>query len=286
MRVLITGSSGKVGHAIADKLNQSRHQTVGLDLIPGPRTDVIGNICDPDVVRSCTSSVDAIIHTAALHAPHVGQHSDSLFTEVNVSATQYLLQAALDTQLQSFVYTSTTSIYGDALVGKNRAVWVDETLQIQPRDIYDQTKMAAEQACHQASQKGLACRILRISRCFPEAEHLNAIYRLYRGVDLRDVAQAHLLALEQCSRQCKVYNISAKPPFKKSDCKNLFSDPLGVINQYFPWAAQAFIDRKWPLPEKIDRVYAIDKALAELNYQPKFNFETLFQHSPALDKHN
>ena len=75
-----------------------------------------------------------------------------------------------------------------------RAVWVDEQLEPQPRDIYDQTKLEAEQLVASAGGS-MTVTTLRMSRCFPEAAELMAWYRLYRGVDRRDVAEAHALAL-------------------------------------------------------------------------------------------
>jgi nucleoside-diphosphate-sugar epimerase len=53
-----------------------------------------------------------------------------------------LLEAALENGAKRFVYTSTTSLYGHAMVSPEKAVWVTERLVPQPRDIYDVTKIA------------------------------------------------------------------------------------------------------------------------------------------------
>ncbi len=91
--------------------------------------------------------------------------------------TRLLLQASLRGLVRRFVYTSTTSLYGKALVPKDRAVWVTEELEPQARDIYDKTKIAAEAECATAATAGLTCISLRMSRCFPEPEHLLTGYR-------------------------------------------------------------------------------------------------------------
>ena len=84
------------------------------------------------------------MHVAALHAPHVGQVPGGEFRSINVDLTGTLLAEAAAAGAGRFVYTSSTSVYGHALVPVSRAVWVDEHLIPQPRDIYDETKLAAE----------------------------------------------------------------------------------------------------------------------------------------------
>ena len=59
--------------------------------------------------------VDIVLHTAALHKPHVATHSRQDFVDVNVSGTLNLLEEAVAAGVPAFVYTSTTSVFGDAL---------------------------------------------------------------------------------------------------------------------------------------------------------------------------
>jgi UDP-glucose 4-epimerase len=178
--------------------------------------------------------------------------------------------------VKRFIYTSTTSLYGQALIPENRAVWVTENLEPAARDIYDETKIAAEAECARAARAGLTCISLRMSRCFPEPEHLMAIYRLYRGVDARDVAQAHERALSSNLKGFQVFNISAATPFQPEDTPELLANAASVILRYFPWAEKEFARRGWRLPDSIDRVYAIEKAQKMLGYMPEHNFASLF----------
>jgi UDP-glucose 4-epimerase len=253
------------------------HEVIGLDIKDGPYTTVIGSITDGPLVDDLCTRVEAVIHTAALHAPHVGLVPDDDFRHTNVCGTEALLRASLKGSVQRFVYTSTTSLYGQAMVPRDRAVWVTEALEPIPRDIYDETKIAAEAACARAAQAGLTCVSLRMSRCFPEPDRLMAIYRLYRGVDPRDVSQAYVLALTARLTGFKVFNISAATPFQPEDAGALLTDAGRVILKYYPWAKEAFARRDWPLPETIDRVYAIDQAQQGLGYRPQYNFASLFE---------
>ena len=116
-----------------------------------------------------------------------------------------------------------------------------------------------------------------MSRCFEEEPRLVAIYRLYRGVDGQDVAQAHELALEGARPGFEIYNVSAPTPFTASDCPRLLEDAESAVLERHPWAAAEFARRAWLLPRSIDRVYVVDKAIADLGYRPEHDFASLFR---------
>ena len=273
-RVLLTGSSGRVGQAIAEALSHD-YEITGLDLVPGRFTTRVGSITDPERVAEALQGVEAVVHTASLHAPQVGIESDARFRAVNVEGTRCLIEAMGEARVGRLVYTSSTSVYGHALEPADEAVWVTEALEPRPRDIYDETKLAAEDLCREAAEDGLlSCTSLRISRCFPEPDHLVATYRLHRGVDLRDVGRAHRQALEHPAHGYGVYNISARSPFERDDCRELLENAPAVLRRRVPWLEGAFRQRGWLLPSSIDRVYVIENAHRDLGYQPSFNVES------------
>lgn len=277
MRILVTGVSGRIGGAIAARL-ALRHQVTGIDRRPGPLTVEIVDVCDTARLVPLLAGLDAIVHTASLHVPDLAASSVGEFRAVNVDATRRLLAAAGEAGIARFVYTSTTSLYGDAMLpADGEAAWVTEELAPRPRDVYDETKLAAEEACREAARHGLACTALRMSRCFPEEPRLVATYRLYRGVDAEDVAQAHELALATGRDGFEVYNVSAPPPFTRADCRRLFEDAAAVVLERYPWAEAEFQRRGWLLPRSIDRVYVVDKAIAELGYRPVHDFPAMFR---------
>lgn len=275
MKVLITGSSGRIGSSIASHLRY-KHQIIGGDIKPGPFTTHYFDITDKASVFKLAGEVDAIIHVAALHAPHVLHSSEEQFQRINVHGTMHLLEACIKYRLTRLVYTSTTSLYGNAMVAPERAVWVAEDLVPQPRDVYDRTKLTAETLCKEASGSSLSCISLRMSRCFPEDERLMTLYRLYRGVDVRDVAHGHELALNSPLKGYEVFNISAATPFTQDDLAHLYSKANETILRYHPWAQKAFEQKGWSFPSGIDRVYVIEKAKKLLGYKPSYNFENMF----------
>ena len=54
---------------------------IGLDLIPGPFTDEVGSIADGAQVARAMAGVDAVLHAATLHKPHVATHPRGTFVE-------------------------------------------------------------------------------------------------------------------------------------------------------------------------------------------------------------
>ena len=267
MRILVTGAAGLIGSGIAARL-ATNHDVIGLDLNPGANVQVVGDCHDMAQWRHRAGSVDAIVHVAALHVPHVGNVSDDEFRRTNVDATSRLLDFAVSIGASHFVLTSTTSLYGHALEPSDRAVWVDEALEPQPRDIYDETKLEAE-ALVASAGGSIAVTSLRMSRCFPEPAGEMAWYRLYRGVDRRDVAAAHALALLRTGSPA-TYVISAATPFKREDAGELLGDPAAVIERRCPGLIERAAAMGWSAPRSIGRVYDCELAIQELGYTPRF----------------
>lgn len=273
MKIFVAGTSGRVGRAIHVRLSH-QHEVVGFDRAPSSTAEVIGDLGDEALVDKTLQGADAIIHTAALHAPHVGLLPDSEFERINVAATCALYQAAQRHGVKHFVFTSTTALYGRAATPADAAGWVTEDLAPQPKSIYHRTKLAAEDGLKSAAEQGgPPVTILRMSRCFPEPAPLMAAYRLHRGVDARDVASAHELALKPFDKPHRTYVISGATPFLQEDAVALLRDAPSVLKKRAPQLVEAFMHRGWPLPRSIDRVYASARAESELGWQPRYGFE-------------
>src|SRR5688500_13756570 len=229
MRVLVTGSSGHLGEALARVLAAEGHEVVGVDVLESQHTTAVGSIVDRRFVARCVEGVDAILHAATLHKPHVGSHHRQAFVDTNVTGTLHLLEEAVAAGVARFVFTSTTSAFGRALTPPPGApaAWITEDVAPVPRNVYGVTKTAAEDLCELVHRHhGLPCLILRTSRFFPEADDRDDVRGayddlnvkvnelLYRRVDLEDVVSAHRLALERAPAiGFGRYVITATPPF-------------------------------------------------------------------------
>jgi UDP-glucose 4-epimerase len=271
MRIVLTGSSGRVGRAIFSAL-AGKHDVVGIDRSPSSTTHLVGDFVNEALLRTAFDGASAVIHTAAVHAPHVGTISDQEFQRINVEGTRLVAETAIATGVKHLVFTSTTALYGHAVLS-GACTWIDETTPPQPRSIYHHTKLEAERILEALACPELGIRVLRMSRSFPEPGDVMATYRLHRGVDIRDVADAHVAALASAGAPFQRYIVSGNSPFTRQDCENLAKDAASVIGRRVPALAAEFARRKWSLPITIDRVYCSAQAVNGLGWHPRFSFE-------------
>lgn len=293
MRILVTGSAGHLGEALVRTLGELGHEIVGLDVKASPTTTEIGSIAERACVRRCMLDVEAVFHTATLHKPHVVTHRPQEFVDTNVTGTLNLLQEAIHAGVGAFVFTSTTSVFGDALRPPPGApaAWVTEEVVPVPRNIYGVTKAAAEDLCQLFHRnQGLACIVLRTSRFFPEAdddrtvrqaysdENVKANEFLYRRVDLADVVDAHLLAARQAARLgFRRYVISATTPFGPDDLSALREGAPAVVYRLVPGYEAEYARRGWKMFPGIERVYVNQRARAELGWRPRYDFAAVVE---------
>ena len=294
MKVLVTGSSGHLGEALMRvlRLDPGLH-AVGLDINASPFTDVVGSITDPKCVSACMEGVGVVYHTATLHKPHVATHSKQNFINTNISGTLNLLEAAVAAGVSSFVFTSATSVFGDAMRPDpgQPAAWVTENTKPIPRNIYGVTKTAAEDLCHLFHRKhGLNCIILRTSRFFPEEDddpiwresftdaNLKAIEFLYRRAEIEDVVNAHLKAAAKAPElRFGRYIVSATTPFRHEDMLELNSNAVDVVRRRIPQYQEIFDAIGWRMLDRIDRVYFNEAARTDLGWIPEYDFIRVLQ---------
>lgn len=288
MKVLVTGSAGHLGEGLMRTLREMAHEIVGLDLLASPFTDRLGSIVDRATVKECMEGINVVLHTATLHKPHVATHSRQAFVDTNVTGTLNLLEEATAAGVDSFVFTSTTSVFGAALTppAGQPAAWITEEVRPVPRNIYGVTKVAAEDLCELFHrQHGLACVVLRTSRFFPEEDDNSATRESYkdgnvkaneflnRRVEIADVVAAHLLAIQRARAiGFGRFIISATSPFERGELGELRTDAAAVVRRKFPDYEGEYARRGWKMFPGIDRVYVNERARQELGWEPSFGF--------------
>lgn len=289
MRILLTGSSGWLGRALAPRLRALGHTVVGLDLVPAADTAVVGSVADRALVETTfrAHGIDAVVHGGALHKPDVARFPAGAFIDTNVTGTLNLLEAAVAHHVRRFVFTSTTSLMISRTIRDEAgasAMWLDETHgPLEPRNIYGVTKLAAEGLCRLAHQRdGLPVVVLRTSRFFPEeddtpdnlsGENRKANEFLHRRLTVEDAAEAHVVALDRAPEVgFALAIVSAPPPFTRAEAGELKHDAQAVIARHFPDATELFSHRGWQLPRTIGRIYDPAHAEAVLGFRCRTDF--------------
>ncbi|SDC09880.1 Nucleoside-diphosphate-sugar epimerase [Sphingomonas sp. YR710] len=292
MRLLLTGSSGWLARFLATRLRASGHDVLGIDVVPGANTDIIGSVADRLLIDRTFGDygIEAVIHAGALHKPDIARFAAQAFIDVNVTGTLNLLEAAAEAGHDRFLFTSTTSLMiTDAIRDEAgpSAIWLDEDFgPLAPRNIYGVTKLAAEGLCRLYHRDhGLACMILRTGRFFPEDDdtidaldgpNLKANEFLNRRLTVEDAAEAHLLALDRApALGCETFVLSAPIAFARGDGPALKQDAAAVIARYYPEAADLYAARGWRLPASIGRIYDPGRAERLLGFRARTDFGSI-----------
>jgi UDP-glucuronate 4-epimerase len=136
--VLVTGAAGFIGSHVSEMLARRGDRVVGLDnfdayydpackrrnvaevqasLPAGATFEIVeGDICERELVAGLFARhrFDAVVHLAALAGVRASIGHAARYFEVNVNGTISLLDAAVAHPGTSFVFASTSSVYGNS----------------------------------------------------------------------------------------------------------------------------------------------------------------------------
>jgi UDP-glucose 4-epimerase len=155
MKVLVTGGAGFIGSHLVEELVRRGHQVVVLDdlstgkvenierLLKGANAELVrGSVTDLSLVTGLVKDVAYIFHLAALASVPRSIENPRACHEVNLSGTLNVLLAAMEKGVRKVVYSSSSSVYGDAPTLPKR-----EEMAPQPLSPYAVAKLAGEYYC-------------------------------------------------------------------------------------------------------------------------------------------
>lgn len=155
-QVFITGASGFIGRALAERFRAEGSDVRGVDLSPDERSGVVGGDTSlPGPWQGHAEGCDLVIHAAAM----VSLRGDARrFWEVNVRGTRNALDAAVAAGARRFLHLSSITAFSFEFPDG-----VDEHHPIRTNGSpYVDTKVASEQVVLQAHAAGeIGCTVLR-----------------------------------------------------------------------------------------------------------------------------
>ncbi|MBP1994275.1 NAD-dependent epimerase/dehydratase family protein [Paenibacillus eucommiae] len=275
-RVAVTGGNGILGSQVVDHLSKRGYVSVILDRNEGisgkhRHHDVhvkSVDLNDYAAVEQALEGCDALIHIAAI--PDPAHHSPHVVFANNTVSTFHVLEAAAKHGIQKTVIASSESAYGFPWATKPLSpffVPVDESHPLIPEDCYGISKAVNEvtaEGFHRRTGMQVVC--LRLSSilnkagylyfqsCLAKPEELRRV--LWSYVDIRDAAEACVLAVEREGLGCTALNIAADDTFNDRKSQEL-------LRVYFP----DVIDIRSPYIE-YEAFYSNAKAKELLGWQP------------------
>jgi NAD dependent epimerase/dehydratase len=152
-RVLVTGADGFIGSHLTEMLVDRGYKVTALaqynsfnhwgwlDKINCKEmVEIItGDIRDPHFCKNITKEIDIIFHLAALIAIPFSYIAPDSYVDTNIKGTLNICQAAKENNVQRFIHTSTSEVYGTA-----KYVPIDEKHPMQAQSPYSASKIAAD----------------------------------------------------------------------------------------------------------------------------------------------
>jgi len=306
---LVTGGAGFIGSHLTERLVQLGHTVRVLDDFSTGRREnlaglerqvelIAGDIRDPQTVRQAVAGVEAVLHLAArASVPRSVEHPREA-NDVNVNGTLNLLLAARDTGVRRFIYSASSSAYGDS-----PALPKAETMPPRPLSPYAASKLAGEHYCACfAAVYGLETISLRYFNVFGPRQDPHSPYaavipafvsRMLRGQKpivfgdgeqsrdfcyIENVVRANLLALAAPRLAGEVVNIACGE-------RVTLNQIIRLINQHLGTDIQP--EYQAPRPGDVRHSLAsLEQARRVLGYQPQVFFADGLARSIAWYRQN
>jgi UDP-glucose 4-epimerase len=271
MRVVVTGGAGYIGGFAAERLVELGHEVIVFDnlwrghsrSVPAGTTLVQVDITNRDQVISSVKDAapEAIMHFAAATLVPESVAKPGLYFHINVTGSQNLIEGAVQSGCKKIVVSSTAAVYGVPEV-----IPVPEDLVKKPINPYGLSKLMVEQMLEwHASADGLnwtAFRYFNVAGATktrgedhePETHVIPNMLAAVLGkrdkftvfgtdyptpdgtairdyVDVQDLADAHVLALEHLDKPLGAFNLGTKHGFS---VKQLVDAVEGVTGKPLP----------------------------------------------------
>lgn len=150
---LVTGGAGFIGsHLVHALLKQGKEVKVLDNLYSGKEENlkgvlhdiklIIGDITDYHTVKNALKGVDVVYHLAAVPSVPRSIVNPMLSNKVNITGTLQLLHVALELNVKRFIYSSSSSIYGNS-----NFIIKKENMAPAPLSPYAISKYAGELYC-------------------------------------------------------------------------------------------------------------------------------------------
>ncbi|MBU4246691.1 MAG: NAD-dependent epimerase/dehydratase family protein [Nanoarchaeota archaeon] len=286
-RVLVTGGAGFIGHHLVNALKEydvtiiDNLSTGKREFIPENVRFIKGNLTDRKFVLSNIKDFDIIFHLAANADVKRGSIDTTVDVEQNILATHNVLEAMRINGVKNIVFTSTSTIYGSALMPT-----LENYGPLKPESMYGASKLACEALisayCHNFGMRAWIFRFANVIG--PDGTHgiiFDFINKLRKDsfelevlgdgkqaksyVYIDDVVSAILLSVEKSNDTVNIYNIGSDNTIPVSEIASM------VIKEMKLKAKIRYTGGSIGWKGDIPKMLLSNAKLKALGWTPKYN---------------
>jgi len=254
---LVTGGAGFVGAHVAQTLADGGHSVVVLDdlsggfveNVPSEAKFVQGSILDNTLISGlfATEKFDYVYHLAAYAAEGLSHFIKRFNYANNVLGSVTLINAAVNNEVECFVFTSSIAVYGAGQVP------MSESMRPEPEDSYGIAKFTVEQELEASKNMfDLDYVIFRPHNVYGELQNIGDRYRNVLGIFMNqilsgeplsifgdgeqtrafsyidDIAPAIANAPTTSGARCEIFNVGADAPYTVNHLADTVRVAMGV----------------------------------------------------------
>lgn len=295
-KILVTGGAGFIGSHLSDALIERDFDVRIIDNLSGgkmervnPKAEFIKeDIRDFETVKKVMNGVDYVFHLAALPRVQFSIQNPRETHDVNVNGTVNLLIAAKDCGIKKFIYSASSSAYGE-----QETMPLNEEMKASPISPYGLQKYIGELECAVFNRVyGLPTVSLRYFNVYGPRFEADSPYSLVIGrflkqrkegkpitivpdgeqtrdfTHVRDVVNANILAMESDKvGKGEVINIGAGKNYSINKIADIIGGPVVYI--------ESRLEPKHTLAEN-------RKARELLGWEPKVTLEEGIEELKAI----
>jgi len=282
MRVLVTGSTGRIGSYVVADLISNGHSVTACNIVSSSR----GSTCPfllldltriGDIYQALAlSKAQAVIHMGAW--ANAGIVPDAKTYADNMMGTFNLFQACVDSGISRVISASSAQVYGFA-AHDPAYLPVDEAHPLRPANCYALSKVAGEEAAaYFGRERGLPIASFRFMGIRRPSELASDIARvskkpasgaslLWTRTDVRDAARACRLAIEVRNAPVGPFNVTGSDIVLEQPTLELIQAHYAPL----PEMRSAFVGRSSPM--------SCAKAATAFGYEAELRW-SVSQHHP------
>lgn len=284
-RVLVTGGAGFIGSHLVDSLLSRGHRVTVLDDLSGGSVEnlpadaefVHGSITDVGLVQDLFESrrFEYVFHLAAYAAEALSSFIKRFNYTNNLLGSVTLINAAVNTDVKCFVFTSSIAVYG-------APAELPLTEQVPPRpvDSYGIAKLAVEQELRVSRELfGMDYIVFRPHNVYGERQNIGDRYRNVIGIFMNQILQgkpmpvfgngeqtrafsyigdvAPIIAesVEFPDARNQIFNIGADRPVSVNDLADAVARAMHVAPNISREAARHEVVHAYASHQKLERIF-------------------------------